>query len=111
MTHTSEAAIPAIGDPSEACTTTFKREFKRNTWVPSSLGQRRALAMAAGPSVGVATDPDCGTKYDRETSGTPAWAAGTRRDRNTMEMNLPVGEFTCGSPYDAFWSCAPRTRG
>src|SRR6267142_473370 len=77
--QTSWAAIPEIPDPSDASTTIFKREFRRSIWVPSLFGQVRAFAIAAAPSVGVVSDPDCGTKYDRVVLGTFAWAAGAIR--------------------------------
>src|SRR5882762_415211 len=75
----SVAAIPEIPLPSDARTTTFKREFKRRIWVPSWFGHVRAFAIAAAPSVGVVRDPDWGTKYDRVVLGTFAWAAGALR--------------------------------
>src|SRR5438874_10913876 len=90
--HMSWAAIPESPPPSAIRTTTFKREFERNTWVPSLFGQVRAFAIAAAPSVGVVRDPDCGTKYDSVVLGTAAWPAGASRAAKTKGIHFAVGE-------------------
>src|SRR6267142_1150874 len=57
-----------------------------------------ANAIAAAPSVGVVTGPDCGTKYDCNGSGGTAYAAGAIKTASTAIALPNAASFTITPP-------------
>src|SRR5258706_14542734 len=84
----SPSEIPGMGRPLVPITTILSLTLFRSTWIPSTFGQVRAFAIAAGPSVGASTGPDCGTKYEASGSTKSASAETGAANAATTAVNI-----------------------